>query len=151
MLGFLNPWLYSVAGKEGFTDVMGGTATSCGTEGFPVSSGWDVVSGFGTPRFRDLLRLVGVGRTSLGDTHPVVVQGGNQTVAPVVNAGGQAVNPRPVVVSGGDGWPEATQVPAGGWPMVPGDWPGHEAPPVQGVGGGWPSMSRPNSGGWTAP
>jgi tripeptidyl-peptidase I len=47
-LGFLNPWLYYI-GYKGFTDVTGGNTSSCGTAGFPVTKGWDPVTGFGTP------------------------------------------------------------------------------------------------------
>jgi tripeptidyl-peptidase-1 len=47
-LGFLNPWLYK-KGYKGFTDVTGGNTSSCGTAGFPVTKGWDPVTGFGTP------------------------------------------------------------------------------------------------------
>lgn len=47
-LGFLNPWIYSKAYK-GFTDVVGGNTSSCGTDGFPVVAGWDPSTGFGTP------------------------------------------------------------------------------------------------------
>lgn len=47
-LGFLNPWLYS-KGYRGFTDVTSGNSSSCGTDGFPVTEGWDPVTGFGTP------------------------------------------------------------------------------------------------------
>lgn len=47
-LGFLNPWLY-YKGYQGFTDITGGNTSSCGTAGFPVTKGWDPVTGFGTP------------------------------------------------------------------------------------------------------
>jgi tripeptidyl-peptidase-1 len=47
-LGFLNPWLYS-KGYKGFTDITGGNTSSCGTAGFPVTKGWDPVTGFGSP------------------------------------------------------------------------------------------------------
>ncbi|KAL8886148.1 MAG: hypothetical protein Q9215_006103 [Flavoplaca cf. flavocitrina] len=47
-LGFLNVWLYK-RGYRAFTDVMNGTATGCGTTGFPAAKGWDAVTGFGTP------------------------------------------------------------------------------------------------------
>jgi tripeptidyl-peptidase-1 len=47
-LGFMNPWLYSV-GKAGFTDIISGSATGCGVDGFPAKAGWDAVTGFGTP------------------------------------------------------------------------------------------------------
>lgn len=47
-LGWLNPWIYSTAHKA-FTDVVGGETASCGTDGFPVTKGWDPSTGFGTP------------------------------------------------------------------------------------------------------
>ncbi|KAG0646389.1 Sedolisin-B [Hyphodiscus hymeniophilus] len=56
-LGFLNPWLYS-KGYKGFTDITGGNTTSCGTDGFPVTKGWDPVTGFGTPDFPEILSLL---------------------------------------------------------------------------------------------
>lgn len=48
VLGFLNPWLYSNAGK-GFTDITEGSSIGCNTTGFPALPGWDAASGFGTP------------------------------------------------------------------------------------------------------
>ena len=48
VLGFLNPMLYST-GSAAFTDITSGSATGCGTTGFPAQAGWDAVSGFGTP------------------------------------------------------------------------------------------------------
>ncbi|KAL8785889.1 MAG: hypothetical protein Q9213_003121 [Squamulea squamosa] len=47
-LGFLNPWLYR-RGYQAFTDILSGSATGCGTSGFPAVKGWDAVTGFGTP------------------------------------------------------------------------------------------------------
>jgi tripeptidyl-peptidase-1 len=47
-LGFLNPWLYSKA-YETFTDVTSGSSYGCNTFGFPAQTGWDAVTGFGTP------------------------------------------------------------------------------------------------------
>lgn len=47
-LGFLNPWLYS-KGYKGFTDITKGSSHGCGVDGFPVTKGWDPVTGFGTP------------------------------------------------------------------------------------------------------
>lgn len=47
-LGFLNVWLYK-RGYKAFTDVVNGSATGCGTTGFPAAKGWDAVTGFGTP------------------------------------------------------------------------------------------------------
>ena len=44
----MNPWLYSV-GSAAFTDITSGSATGCGTTGFPAQAGWDAVTGFGTP------------------------------------------------------------------------------------------------------
>ncbi|TVY58586.1 Tripeptidyl-peptidase SED2 [Lachnellula cervina] len=55
-LGFLNPWLYS-KGYKGFTDILSGNTSSCGTGGFPVTKGWDPITGFGTPNFPELLKL----------------------------------------------------------------------------------------------
>ncbi|KAG4435903.1 hypothetical protein IFR05_008597 [Cadophora sp. M221] len=55
-LGFLNPWLYK-KGYKGFTDVTGGNTSSCGTSGFPVTKGWDPITGFGTPNFLELIKL----------------------------------------------------------------------------------------------
>lgn len=63
-MGFLNPWLYSV-GFEAFKDVTSGSAIGCGTEGFPARTGWDAVTGFGTPYFWDILPLVNVTLTNL--------------------------------------------------------------------------------------
>jgi len=59
-LGFLNPWLYK-NGYKGFTDIVQGRADSCGTKGFPVTKGWDPSTGFGTPKFREILKGLGVG------------------------------------------------------------------------------------------
>ncbi|KAF2139774.1 uncharacterized protein K452DRAFT_231903 [Aplosporella prunicola CBS 121167] len=55
-LGFLNPWLYD-KGWRGFTDIVHGNATGCGTDGFPAAPGWDAASGFGTPWFPRLKEL----------------------------------------------------------------------------------------------
>jgi tripeptidyl-peptidase I len=48
VLGFLNPWLYSV-GYRYFTDIIDGSSIGCNTTGFPAQSGWDAATGFGTP------------------------------------------------------------------------------------------------------
>ncbi|PQE10630.1 tripeptidyl-peptidase 1 precursor protein [Rutstroemia sp. NJR-2017a WRK4] len=50
VLGFLNPWLYKT-GYKAFTDVTSGSASGCGTNGFPAVKGWDAATGFGTPYF----------------------------------------------------------------------------------------------------
>jgi tripeptidyl-peptidase I len=53
-LGFLNPWLYS-GGYKSLTDVTEGSAYGCGTHGFPAQEGWDAVTGFGTPNFKQIV------------------------------------------------------------------------------------------------
>ena len=55
-LGFLNPFLYST-GLNGLRDITKGSATGCGTTGFPATQGWDAVTGFGTPDFQKLVAL----------------------------------------------------------------------------------------------
>ncbi|KAG9236157.1 putative Tripeptidyl-peptidase SED2 [Amylocarpus encephaloides] len=55
-LGFLNPWLYA-KGYKGFTDILSGNSQGCGVTGFPVTKGWDPITGFGTPNFPELVRL----------------------------------------------------------------------------------------------
>jgi len=56
-LGFLNPWLYK-RGYKAFNDVHSGSAAGCNTTGFPAQRGWDAVTGFGTPLFKEILKLV---------------------------------------------------------------------------------------------
>ncbi|KAH9009007.1 subtilisin-like protein [Lactarius deliciosus] len=56
-LGFLNPWLYG-PGKSGLTDMTYGSNPGCGTDGFSAIEGWDPVTGFGTPDFQRLLRVL---------------------------------------------------------------------------------------------
>ncbi|KAF4626818.1 hypothetical protein G7Y89_g11340 [Cudoniella acicularis] len=54
--GFLNPWLYS-RGADGHTDIVGGKGSGCrqvNGSGFAAVSGWDPVTGFGTPNFKEL-------------------------------------------------------------------------------------------------
>ncbi|EDU49987.1 tripeptidyl-peptidase 1 precursor [Pyrenophora tritici-repentis] len=55
-LGFLNPWLYK-KGYKGLTDITKGTSHGCNVDGFPVTKGWDPVTGFGTPDFPELVKL----------------------------------------------------------------------------------------------
>ncbi|EUC41060.1 hypothetical protein COCMIDRAFT_107145 [Bipolaris oryzae ATCC 44560] len=57
-LGFLNPWLYK-KGYKGLTDIKKGFSYGCNVQGFPVTEGWDPVTGFGTPDFPKLLKLAG--------------------------------------------------------------------------------------------
>ncbi|KAI9453962.1 subtilisin-like protein [Lactarius psammicola] len=56
-LGFLNPWLYS-DGIAGLKDIMSGSSQGCGTEGFSAVSGWDPVTGLGTPDFDKLEEII---------------------------------------------------------------------------------------------
>ncbi|CAH7671921.1 peptidase S8/S53 domain-containing protein [Phakopsora pachyrhizi] len=56
-LGFLNPWLYKV-GRLGLNDITSGNSCGCGTDGFPAASGWDPVTGLGTPDFMKLQHLI---------------------------------------------------------------------------------------------
>ncbi|KAI5892804.1 subtilisin-like protein [Schizophyllum commune H4-8] len=57
-LGFLNPWLYS--NPQMFTDITSGSNPGCGTNGFPALSGWDPVTGLGTPLFSKMLAAAGL-------------------------------------------------------------------------------------------
>ncbi|KAJ7613070.1 family S53 protease [Roridomyces roridus] len=60
VLGFLNPFLYSAAGRAAFTDVTEGNNPGCNTAGFSASKGWDPVTGLGTPDFGRLISAVGL-------------------------------------------------------------------------------------------
>jgi len=60
-LGFLNYWIYQTAAahSDAFYDVTSGSNPSgCCTTGFPAQSGWDPVTGVGTPNFGSLLKYV---------------------------------------------------------------------------------------------
>ncbi|KAI0299096.1 tripeptidyl peptidase A [Multifurca ochricompacta] len=56
-LGFLNPLIYKLEG-EGFNDITTGNAPGCGTPGFNATTGWDPVTGWGTPNFEKLKEIV---------------------------------------------------------------------------------------------
>ncbi|KAI0047118.1 family S53 protease-like protein [Auriscalpium vulgare] len=58
-LGFLNPFLYST-GLSALTDVTTGNNPGCNTNGFPATTGWDPVTGLGTPNFAALRTAVGL-------------------------------------------------------------------------------------------
>ena len=58
-LGFLNPFLYST-GASALNDVTSGDNPGCNTNGFPARSGWDPVTGLGTPDFNKLLSAIGL-------------------------------------------------------------------------------------------
>ncbi|KAJ3491365.1 hypothetical protein NLI96_g751 [Meripilus lineatus] len=57
-LGFLNPILYST-GAAGLNDITSGRNPGCGTNGFTAGTGWDPVTGLGTPDFGKLQTLIG--------------------------------------------------------------------------------------------
>ena len=59
-LGFLNPLLYSDAGRAALNDVTSGSNPGCFSNGFPAKAGWDPVTGLGTPNFAKLSTLVGL-------------------------------------------------------------------------------------------
>ncbi|KAJ6481491.1 family S53 protease [Mycena vitilis] len=59
-LGFLNPMLYSPTGRAAFNDITSGNNPGCGTNGFSASTGWDPVTGLGTPDFARLMTAVGL-------------------------------------------------------------------------------------------
>ncbi|KAJ3493922.1 hypothetical protein NLG97_g4416 [Lecanicillium saksenae] len=56
-LGFLNPFLYS-KGVQGLNDITSGNNPGCNTNGFEAATGWDPVTGLGTPNFGSLKNLV---------------------------------------------------------------------------------------------
>ncbi|KAF5373905.1 hypothetical protein D9758_000883 [Tetrapyrgos nigripes] len=55
-LGFLNPLLY--AHPDVFNDVVSGSNPGCGTDGFNATTGWDPVTGLGTPDFVKMQGIV---------------------------------------------------------------------------------------------
>ncbi|KAH9830915.1 family S53 protease-like protein [Rhodofomes roseus] len=57
-LGWLNPWLYENSGA--LNDVTSGDNPGCSTNGFTATTGWDPVTGLGTPNFAALLTAAGV-------------------------------------------------------------------------------------------
>ncbi|KAJ7214671.1 peptidase S8/S53 domain-containing protein [Mycena haematopus] len=59
-LGFLNPFLYSAAGRAALNDITTGDNPGCNTNGFSATTGWDPVTGLGTPNFALLKTAVGL-------------------------------------------------------------------------------------------
>ncbi|KAJ6519101.1 family S53 protease [Mycena sanguinolenta] len=57
-LGFLNPFLYKNAAA--LNDITSGSNPGCGTNGFPAKTGWDPVTGLGTPNFVALRKAAGL-------------------------------------------------------------------------------------------
>lgn len=54
-VGFLNPVLYANAGA--MNDIKVGGNRGCGTSGFRSVTGWDPVTGLGTPDYEKLLKV----------------------------------------------------------------------------------------------
>ncbi|OAA66529.1 alkaline serine protease [Niveomyces insectorum RCEF 264] len=54
-VGFVNPVLYDH--PDVFNDVTAGSNPGCGTTGFLAAKGWDPVTGLGTPKFPELVKL----------------------------------------------------------------------------------------------
>ncbi|KAF8182218.1 family S53 protease [Mycena galopus ATCC 62051] len=59
-LGFLNPFLYSSVGRAALNDLTIGINPGCGTDGFFANTGWDPVTGLGTPNYTALRTAVGL-------------------------------------------------------------------------------------------
>ncbi|EAU89995.2 tripeptidyl peptidase SED3 [Coprinopsis cinerea okayama7 len=57
LLGFINPLIYSGYARGAFNDIVSGNNPGCHTNGFEARSGWDPVTGVGTP---DFVKLQGV-------------------------------------------------------------------------------------------
>ncbi|KAK0444858.1 peptidase S8/S53 domain-containing protein [Armillaria borealis] len=55
-LGFINPLIYANSG--GFNDIKSGSNPGCSTKGFTAVTGWDPVTGLGTPDFVKLQGIV---------------------------------------------------------------------------------------------
>ncbi|THH10355.1 hypothetical protein EW145_g1384 [Phellinidium pouzarii] len=56
-LGFLNPFLYS-SGVSGLNDITSGSNPGCGEKGFTAVTGWDPITGLGTPDFGKLQTII---------------------------------------------------------------------------------------------
>ncbi|TDL20636.1 subtilisin-like protein [Rickenella mellea] len=56
-VGFINPAIYSDLFRFAFNDITTGGNQGCGTPGFTATTGWDPVTGVGTPNFEKLLAL----------------------------------------------------------------------------------------------
>lgn len=54
-IGFVNPTLYANPGA--FHDITVGNNSGCGTPGFFAASGWDPLTGLGTPNYPALLKV----------------------------------------------------------------------------------------------
>lgn len=54
-VGFINPVLY--ANPSAMNDIKTGSNPGCGAAGFTAVSGWDPVTGLGTPDYKKLLKV----------------------------------------------------------------------------------------------
>jgi tripeptidyl-peptidase-1 len=54
-VGFINPTIYE--NPSAFNDITSGGNQGCGTKGFTAVSGWDPVTGLGTPDYEKLLSV----------------------------------------------------------------------------------------------
>lgn len=54
-IGFLNPTLYANPGM--FHDITVGNNSGCGTPGFYAATGWDPLTGLGTPNYPAMLKV----------------------------------------------------------------------------------------------
>lgn len=57
-LGFINPFLY--ANPSALNDITSGDNPGCNTNGFSASSGWDAVTGLGSPNYAALKAAAGL-------------------------------------------------------------------------------------------
>ncbi|KAF9286900.1 hypothetical protein BGZ68_002442 [Mortierella alpina] len=57
-LGFLNPKLYDPKISNALNDIVLGNNPGCGTTGFNAASGWDPVTGLGTPNLGRLMNAL---------------------------------------------------------------------------------------------
>jgi len=55
-LGFLNPLFYQ--NPTMFTDITAGNNPGCGTDGFTATTGWDPITGLGTPNFEKMSSVI---------------------------------------------------------------------------------------------
>ncbi|KII91002.1 hypothetical protein PLICRDRAFT_684337 [Plicaturopsis crispa FD-325 SS-3] len=56
-VGFINPAIYSADFADAFNDITTGGNQGCGTPGFTATTGWDPVTGVGTPNLTKLMPL----------------------------------------------------------------------------------------------
>ncbi|EPT01830.1 hypothetical protein FOMPIDRAFT_1119556 [Fomitopsis schrenkii] len=57
-LGWLNPWLYS--NPDALNEITSGSNPGCGTDGFYATSGWNPITGLGTPNYNALRSAAGL-------------------------------------------------------------------------------------------